>query len=79
MLKSGKIPITIGVVGHLDVIVTEKLRLQITKFFRDLASEYPVSPIYLFSSIAEGADRFVANIFLDLKNENEELYLCLLI
>jgi hypothetical protein len=72
MIKSYKIPITVGVVGHLDVIVTERHRLQIIKFFRDLASEYPVSPISLFSSIAEGADRIVANIFLNLKNENEE-------
>ena len=72
MLKSDKIPITVGVVGHLDFIATEEHRLQIIKLFRDLASAYPVSPIYLFSSIAEGADRFVASIFLDLKKKDEE-------
>lgn len=72
MLKSDRIPITVGVVGHLDVITTEEHRLQIEKLFKDLASGYPNSPIYLFSSIAEGADRFVASIFLELKRKNEE-------
>jgi len=72
MTGLNKIPITIGVVGHLDVITTEEHRLQIEQLFKDLASEYPNSPIYLFSSIAEGADRFVANIFLDLKRKNED-------
>jgi hypothetical protein len=68
-----RIPITVGVVGHLDIIATEEQRLQIANFFLDLASEYPNSPVCLFSSIADGADRFVARIFLDLKRENEKL------
>ncbi len=72
MLKSDRIPITVGVVGHLDVITTEEHKLQIEKLFTDLATEYPNSPVYLFSSIAEGADRYVANIFLDLKKNNED-------
>jgi hypothetical protein len=67
-----KIPITVGVVGHLDVITTQKHKLQIELLFKDLAAKYPNSPVYLFSSVAEGADRFVANIFLDLKKNNEE-------
>jgi hypothetical protein len=66
------IPITVGVVGHIDVITTEGHRNQISKLFCELASEYPNSPIYLFSSVAEGADRFVANIFLDLKKNNTD-------
>jgi hypothetical protein len=65
-----KIPITVGIVGHLDVITTEEHRLQIRKLFTDLAAAYPNSPVYLFSSLAEGADRFAANIFLDLKRTN---------
>lgn len=72
MLISERIPITVGVIGHLDVISTDEHRVQIEKLFRDLAARYPNSPIHLFSSIAEGADRYVANIFLDLKRENEE-------
>ena len=72
MSNSDRIPITIGVVGHLDVITTDDQKLQIEKLFKDLAAGYPNSPIYLFSSIAEGADRYVANIFLDLKEKNED-------
>src|SRR5664280_320094 len=67
-----KIPITVGVVGHLDAITTPEHKKQIELLFKDLAAEYPNSPVYLFSSVAEGADRFVANIFLDLKRNNEE-------
>ena len=72
MLISERIPITIGVVGHLDVITTVEHRIQIEKLFKDLATKYPYSPVYLFSSIAEGADRYVASIFLELKRKNEE-------
>ncbi len=72
MLVSDRIPITVGVVGHLDVITTDEQKLQIENLFRDLAAGYPNSPIHLFSSIAEGADRYVANIFLDLKKKYEE-------
>jgi hypothetical protein len=67
-----KIPITVGVVGHLDAITTPEHKKQIELLFKDLAAEYPNSPVYLFSSVAEGADRFVANIFLDLKKTNEK-------
>ena len=74
MFMSDRIPITIGVIGHLDVITSEVTSTQIEKFFRDLATEYPHSPIHLFSSIAEGADRYVAEIFLKLKRENEEYH-----
>lgn len=73
MQESGRIPITVGVVGHLDVVTTNEQKLQIENLFRDLAAEYPNSPIYLFSSIAEGADRYVARIFLELKKNQEEL------
>lgn len=73
MQDRSAIPITVGVVGHLDVITTEDHRLRIKKLFLDLASEYPNSPVWLFSLLADGADRFVAKIFLELKESNEEL------
>jgi hypothetical protein len=66
------IPITVGIVGHLDILATEEHRKQLIQLFIDLASRYPNSPVSLFSSIAEGADRFVAQIFLDLKKSNDE-------
>src|SRR5664280_1931317 len=72
MKEMGKIPITIGIVGHLDAITTHEHNLKIEQLFKDLAVKYPNSPLYLFSSLAEGADRFVAEIFLDLKRNNDE-------
>lgn len=69
---SKRIPITVGIIGHLDIIPTDNHRKQIESLFRNLAVNYKNSPIHLISSIAEGADRFVANIFLDMKNDNEE-------
>lgn len=67
-----KIPITVGVVGHIDAVTTTEHKQQIEMLFKDLAAKYPNSPVYLFSSVAEGADRFVANIFLELKKNHEE-------
>ena len=72
MTESERIPITVGVIGHIDLITNERHVLQIKKFFLDLASEYPNSPVCLFSSLAEGADRLVATIFLDLKQHHEK-------
>ena len=72
MEETGKIPITIGIVGHLDAITSQEHKLKIEQLFKDLASAYPSSPLYLFSSLAEGADRFVAEVFLDLKRNNDE-------
>jgi len=69
---SKRIPITVGVVGHLDVITTDRQKDQIVNLFKDLATQYPSSPIHLFSSVAEGADRFVAEIFLNMKWENDD-------
>lgn len=69
----GKIPVTIGIVGHLDAITTHHHKQQIEQLFKDLASAYPNSPLCLFSSLAEGADRFVASIFVDLKENNKDL------
>jgi hypothetical protein len=73
MQENRGIPITVGVVGHLDALSTDEQRLQIRNFFSELASYYPNSPIHLFSSLADGADRFVARIFLDLKHSGGDL------
>lgn len=68
---SERIPITVGIIGHLDIIPTKEHRERIETLFVDLAQQYPNSPVHLISSIAEGADRFVTKIFLSMKNENE--------
>src|ERR1035437_4260403 len=72
MQESGKIPITVGIAGHPDTIITEQHRIQIENLFKDLAGTYPHSPVYLFSTIAKAVDRFASNIFLELKTTNEK-------
>jgi hypothetical protein len=72
MPRKNAIPITVGVVGHLDVVTREEHKQQISQLFSDLAEKYPNSPLYLFSSVADGADRFVARIFLDLKYSGKD-------
>jgi hypothetical protein len=67
-----KIPITVGIIGHRDAKTTRDHKQKIEMMFIDLAVKYPNSPVFLFSSIADGADRFVAKIFLDLKKSNEQ-------
>ena len=72
MKGTEKIPITMGIVGHHDAIITQEHKLKIGQLFKDLTLKYPNSPIYLFSPIANGTDKSVARIFIDLKNYNEE-------
>jgi hypothetical protein len=72
MLESGKIPITIGIVGDPEDVITQEHKILIESLFKDLARRYLHSPIYLFSSIANGSARSVANIFLDLKRNYVE-------
>ncbi len=67
-----KIPITVGIIGHRDAKTTWDHKQKIEMMFIDLAAKYPNSPVFLFSSIADGADRFVARIFLDLKKGKEQ-------
>jgi hypothetical protein len=67
------IPITVGVVGHRDAVITGEQEAEIGTLFIDLASRFPCSPVYLFSSLADGADRFVAKIFLQIRESYPEL------
>ena len=66
-----KIPITVGIVGHLDAILTEKHKVVIANIFKELSNTYPNSPIVLFSQLAKGADIEVAKIFLECEKENK--------
>jgi hypothetical protein len=44
-----KIPITVGIIGHLDAIITNKHNEIIKKLFNDISTKYPNSPVTLFS------------------------------
>jgi len=64
-----KIPITTGIVGHRDAVITEAHRQVIKRIFLDLLKKYPHSPLVLFSQLAPGADTVVAALFLEVKAE----------
>ena len=65
--------ITIGVTGHRDIIPTLELKVDIKNFFLQLFQKY--SRVKLLSPLADGADRLVADIFLDLQTEHKGLEL----
>ena len=64
-----KIPITTGIIGHRDAVITEAHRQVIKRIFLDLLKKYPHSPLMLFSQLAPGADTVVAELFLEIKAE----------
>ena len=64
----GPLPILVGVTGHTDLrpedlaVLVEK----VTEVLTTLRSRYPHSSVVVLSALAEGADRLVANVALDL-------------
>ena len=67
-------PITLGIVGHLDAIITEQHKTTIKTIFNRVSALHPNSPIVLFSQLAIGADTEVANLFLNIKKETNRDY-----
>lgn len=63
-----RVPIIIGVTGHRDLPDedTEILKAAVRQFFIKLQQDYPKSPFKLISGLAEGADRLVAEVALDV-------------
>ena len=51
-----KLPITVGIVGHRDAILTKDHFSMLEKVFDDLHTKYTQSPVVLFSQLAEGVD-----------------------
>jgi hypothetical protein len=68
------IPIVIGVTGHRDLLDEDILRLksEVATFFKTTHEDYPESPLILLSLLAEGADRLVADVAMELKEEKDK-------
>jgi hypothetical protein len=63
--------ITIGITGHRDIVQTFKLQQDIRELFSKLDKKgYEVK---LLSPLADGADRLVADIYLELFKERANL------
>ena len=63
--------ITIGITGHRDIVQTKELKQDIIKFFKKLQSQNRETK--LLSPLADGADRFVADIYLEVFKEKAQL------
>lgn len=64
---SGQIPLLIGVTGHLELRESDlpALREQIRSALRELMKNCPNTPFAFLTSLAEGADRLVADVALE--------------
>lgn len=65
--------ITVAITGHRDMIETKELREKVSSFFDDVIQKS--KELTLLSPLAEGADRFVAKIFLEKQKEHKHLSL----
>ena len=63
--------ITIGITGHRDIVETKKLKQDITKLFENLHSQNQETK--LLSPLADGADRFVADVYLEVFKDKAKL------
>src|SRR5210317_987716 len=60
--------LTIGVTGHRDLVAEEipALKKQVRGFFRQLKTEFPHLELQLITPLAEGSDRLVADIAIEM-------------
>ena len=60
--------LTIGVTGHRDLVVEEipALKEKVRAFFQQLQTEFPHLDLQLITPLAEGSDRLVADIALEM-------------
>jgi len=65
----------IGVTGHRDMVETSSLEHDIMDYFCRKIEEHKGKEILLLSPLADGADRFVAKIFLKLAERYDYLQL----
>src|SRR5262245_49584283 len=66
--EGGRIPLLIGVTGHRDLRDADRpaLESKVRAILEEQQRNYPHTPLILLSPLAEGADRLVARVALDL-------------
>ncbi|MBT8100734.1 MAG: hypothetical protein KJO82_13345, partial [Gammaproteobacteria bacterium] len=66
--NSFAIPLVVAVTGHRDLVDSETpaIRERVRELLQDLASRYPERSLHVLSALAEGADRLVAEVALEL-------------
>lgn len=68
MPNTGPLPIVVATTGHIDLRPEDRAQLTVAvrQVLHDLQTTYPHTGVELWSSLAEGADRLVADVALDL-------------
>jgi hypothetical protein len=63
-----ELPLVIGVTGHRDLVPTEtdRIRVRVRSLLIDLDRRYPERRLRVMSALAEGADRIVAEVAVQL-------------
>jgi hypothetical protein len=63
------LPLTLGVAGHRDIFPADfdRAASAVTERLIDFSLSYPHTPLRLMCGMAEGADRLVARVFLDVR------------
>ena len=62
---------TVGITGHRDIVETNELRSSIENLFIKLSNKN--DEVVLLSPLADGADRLVADIYLEIFKEKAKL------
>jgi len=63
--------INIAITGHRDIVVTKQLKVDLKSFFKQLKPKYKI--VKLLSPLADGADRLVADIYLEVFKDKAHL------
>lgn len=68
MTTKGPLPFVISVTGHRDLVVEDipLVKEMVKAKLTELIEKFPTTPIVLLTGLAEGADRLVAHLALDL-------------
>ena len=74
-MKQYKQKITLAITGHRDIIETDELKKELNIYLENLISQNLDKEITLLSPLADGADRFVAKLFLEKKKKYKTLSL----
>jgi uncharacterized phage-like protein YoqJ len=67
--------VLIAITGHRDMLETERLKEEIDEYFEQLIARNQNKEIILLSPLAEGADRYVVEIFLEKQKKDKNLRL----
>lgn len=61
------LPITVGITGHRDIKNSDRIIEILREQMQAVQQQFPDTPLYALSALAEGADRFFADLALSMQ------------